>query len=136
MSAGRSGFAADTRYAIHAPKHETFDLRGRTNTDPKGIVRAVDDYTVQPWGLYVARPTPGFRRAAFESRGSLLQIAGRTSDPDRALRNLLERDRMFTERLRTEAGRLALPVIEVDTLMTEEELAERVAEGFALYSRP
>ncbi len=81
-------------------------------------------------------PTPGFRRAAFESRGSLLQIAGRTSDPDRALRNLLERDRMFTERLRTEAGRLALPVIEVDTLMTEEELAERVTEGFALYSRP
>ena len=31
----------------------------RTNTDPKGIVRAVDEYVVQPWGLYVARPTPG-----------------------------------------------------------------------------
>ena len=27
---------------IHAPKHETFDLAARTNTDPKGIVRAVD----------------------------------------------------------------------------------------------
>jgi uncharacterized protein len=26
-------------------------------------VRAVDDYTVRPWGLYVARPTPG--RAQF-----------------------------------------------------------------------
>ena len=63
MSVGRSGFAADTRYAIHAPKHETFDLRGRTNTDPKGIVRAVDDYVVRPWGLYLARPTPG--RAQF-----------------------------------------------------------------------
>jgi len=35
----------------------------RTNTDPKGIVRAVDTYTVQPWGLYMARPTPG--RAQF-----------------------------------------------------------------------
>jgi uncharacterized protein len=35
----------------------------RTNTDPKGIVRAVDVYTVQPWGLYMARPTPG--RAQF-----------------------------------------------------------------------
>jgi uncharacterized protein len=34
-------------------------LDARTNTDPKGIVRAVDEYTVQPWGLYVARPTPG-----------------------------------------------------------------------------
>jgi predicted RNA-binding protein associated with RNAse of E/G family len=43
---------------MHPPKHETFDLRARTNTDPKGIVRAVDEYTVQPWGLYLARPTP------------------------------------------------------------------------------
>jgi len=48
---------------IHPPKHETFDLVGRTNTDPKGIVRAVDEYLVQPWGLYMARPTPG--RAQF-----------------------------------------------------------------------
>jgi uncharacterized protein len=48
---------------MHPPKHETFDLLARTNTDPKGIVRAVDDYTVRPWGLYLARPTPG--RAQF-----------------------------------------------------------------------
>ncbi len=48
---------------IHPPKHETFDLTARTNTDPKGIVRAVDVYTVKPWGLYMARPTPG--RAQF-----------------------------------------------------------------------
>ena len=44
---------------IHPPKRETFDLTTRTNTDPKGINRAVDVYTVQPWGLYMARPTPG-----------------------------------------------------------------------------
>ncbi|MEZ0363220.1 DUF402 domain-containing protein [Mycobacterium sp. pUA109] len=48
---------------MHPPKHETFDLVARTNTDPKGIVRAVDVYTVRPWGLYMARPTPG--RAQF-----------------------------------------------------------------------
>ena len=48
---------------IHPPKRETFDLTTRTNTDPKGINRAVDVYTVQPWGLYMARPTPG--RAQF-----------------------------------------------------------------------
>ena len=47
---------------MHPPKHETFDLRARTNTDPKGIVRAADEYTVQP-GVYLARPTPG--RAQF-----------------------------------------------------------------------
>ncbi len=44
---------------IHPPKRETFDLAARTNTDPKGIVRTVDDYALQPWGLYMARPTPG-----------------------------------------------------------------------------
>jgi predicted RNA-binding protein associated with RNAse of E/G family len=44
---------------MHAPKREVFDLVGCTNTDPKGIVRAVDVYTVRPWGLYMARPTPG-----------------------------------------------------------------------------
>jgi len=48
---------------MHPPKHETFDLRSRTNTDPKGVVRAVDEYIVRPWGLYLARPTPG--RAQF-----------------------------------------------------------------------
>jgi predicted RNA-binding protein associated with RNAse of E/G family len=44
---------------MHPPKHETFDLRAHTNTDPKGVVRAVDEYIVRPWGLYLARPTPG-----------------------------------------------------------------------------
>lgn len=48
---------------VHPPKHETFDLVAHTNTDPKGIVRDVDVYTVTPWGLYMARPTPG--RAQF-----------------------------------------------------------------------
>lgn len=45
--------------SIHPPKYELFDLRARTNTDPKGIVRAVEVYLVKPWGLYMARPAPG-----------------------------------------------------------------------------
>jgi hypothetical protein len=77
-------------------------------------------------------PTPDFRRAAFDSRGSLWEIAGKTSDPERALRNLLERDRMFTERLGRETERLALRAIEVDATMTEEGLAELVGESFGL----
>jgi 2-phosphoglycerate kinase len=77
-------------------------------------------------------PTPGFRRAAFDSRGSLWQIAGKTSDPERALVNLLERDRMFTDRLDEETRRLGLHVIEVDTAMTEDDLAGRVTEAFGL----
>ncbi|TPG32293.1 DUF402 domain-containing protein [Mycolicibacterium hodleri] len=48
---------------MHPPKRETFDVAAHTNTDPKGIVRDVDEYHEQPWGLYMARPTPG--RAQF-----------------------------------------------------------------------
>jgi len=77
-------------------------------------------------------PTPGFRRAAFGSRGSLLQIAGKTSDPEKALRNLLERDRMFTERVREEAAGLGLRVIDVDVTMTEDDLAGQVTRAFGL----
>lgn len=77
-------------------------------------------------------PTPEFRRAAFENRGSLWDIARRTSDPETALHNLLARDRMFTARVREEAKRLELHVIEVDTTMTEDHLVERVTETFGL----
>jgi hypothetical protein len=77
-------------------------------------------------------PTPAFRRAAFESRGSAQDIAGRTGDPGRALRNLLQRDGMFTARLRGEAERLGLGVIEVDTAMAQDALARRVAAALGL----
>ncbi|GAA3102487.1 hypothetical protein GCM10010464_77470 [Pseudonocardia yunnanensis] len=53
-------------------------------------------------------------------------------DPERALRNLLERDRMFTERLYGEAKHLGLHIIEVDTTMTEDDLEGRVTEAFEL----
>lgn len=77
-------------------------------------------------------PTPEFRRAALHSRGSLWQIAGRTSDPERALRNLLDRDHLFTERLRAETTRLGLPTIEVDATMTEDALVAAVARALGL----
>ena len=42
-------------------------------------------------------PTPEFSRAAFASQGSLSELAGKTGDPERALGNLLERDRIFNK---------------------------------------
>jgi 2-phosphoglycerate kinase len=75
-------------------------------------------------------PTPEFRLAAIEHRGSLWTIAGKTSNPATALRNLLERDRMFTERLYEETSRLDLQAIEVDTNITEDALAQRVTSAF------
>jgi hypothetical protein len=77
-------------------------------------------------------PTPEFRRAAFGSRGSLWEIARKTGDPEKALHNLLERDRMFTDRLRQQAHCLSLPVIEISTAMTEDGLAGLVTEAFGL----
>lgn len=80
-------------------------------------------------------PTPAFRRAAFDSRDGTWAIAGKTSDPERALDNLLERDRMFTEQLRGETRGLGLPAIEVDTPTTEDELVSAVAAAFGLTGR-
>jgi hypothetical protein len=80
-------------------------------------------------------PTPEFRRAAFESRGELWTIAGKTSNPERGLRNLLARDGLFTERLREVARMADLSVIEVTPSVTEGALADRVAEQFGL-ARP
>ena len=78
-------------------------------------------------------PTQEFRQAVIESRGgSAWAFLAKTSDPKRALRNLLERDRMFTDLLREETTRLELPAIEVDMTITEYELTQRVADIFEL----
>jgi hypothetical protein len=45
---------------------------------------------------------------------------------------LLERDAMFTERLKEEAQRLEMNIIQVDSTVTEDEVAGRVAELFGL----
>jgi hypothetical protein len=55
-----------------------------------------------------------------------------TGDPERALRNLPERDQMFTELLCEEKKPLGLPAIEIDTTMTENDLTERMTEIFGL----
>src|SRR5215204_3598286 len=78
-------------------------------------------------------PAPDFRQSVVESRGrSASGFLARTTDPERALHNLLERDRMFTNILREETARLEVPAIEVDATMTEDDLAKRVTEGFGL----
>lgn len=81
-------------------------------------------------------PTPEFRRQAFEDRGSTWTIPAQTSDPDRALANLLERDRLFTEKLRSEAGRLDLETIEVDGAEDAGGVARRVARTLGLANAP
>ncbi len=96
------------------------------------LPRLVAPYLSAPRQSVWLLPAPAFRRAAFTARGSLWEIAGRTTDPQRALHNLLERDRLFTERLRAETGLLRLRAIEIDESTAEDELAEHVRTAFGL----
>jgi len=78
-------------------------------------------------------PTPGFRQAVIDSRGGTAwSFLAKTSDPERALHNLFERDRMFTDVLRAETSRLKLSVIDVEVTTTEDELTKRVKDVFEL----
>ena len=73
-------------------------------------------------------PSPRFRRRVFADRG--WEIPHRTSEPERARRNLLRRDEMFTDRLRADLSRLGLPVLEVDGSMTADAATDLVARVF------
>lgn len=77
-------------------------------------------------------PTPEFRLAAFERRGTLWTIPRKTSDPERALRNLLERVGLFTERVRSDVESAGLPFITLDRSIAENDLVDRVAKQFGL----
>ena len=78
-------------------------------------------------------PTPSFRQAVVESRGGpAWGFLAKTSNPEVALHNLLERDRMFTNILRVETARLGLRSLEVDTTTTEDTLTKRVTDAFGL----
>ena len=78
-------------------------------------------------------PTPDFRRSVFASRGWPQRgFVAETGDPHRALQNLLDRDEMFTERLRGSTAELGLPAIQVDGSQPAGRLASRVAALFGL----
>lgn len=65
---------------MHPPKIETFDVDAMTNTDPKGIVRDVEEYRVKPFGLYMARPTPGRKQFHYLESWLLPDLGVRISD--------------------------------------------------------
>lgn len=78
-------------------------------------------------------PTPEFRQAVFDTRGGReWGFIAKTGDPERALQNVLERDAMFTDRLTEQTRHLGLHVLEVDSTVTEENLARRVSALFGL----
>ncbi len=52
---------------MHSPKVERFDVAAGTNTDPKGVVRPVERFALQPWGLYLTRSADHARFHHLES---------------------------------------------------------------------
>ncbi len=78
-------------------------------------------------------PSPEFREATLERRGGRTWgFLAKTSDPERARQNVLDRDRMFTDRLRREINSLELRAIEVQHTIDEDHSARLVAEIFGL----
>ena len=77
-------------------------------------------------------PTPAFRAIAFERRGFTWEIPNKTSQPQRALSNLLHRDQLFTDELAAEAKALRLDVIEIDGQQDIDAVSARVATALSL----
>ena len=77
-------------------------------------------------------PTPRFREAAFDARGSTWRIADQTSNPARALENLLQRDAMFTDEVGAEAAALGLTTVHVDISVGVTELVEQAGRALGL----
>lgn len=65
---------------IHPPKVETFDLDTHTNTDSKQLVRPVDEYRVETFGLYMARPVLDHPRAHYVESWLLPELGLRVTD--------------------------------------------------------
>ena len=101
----------------------------------KLLPRLVAPLLSQPNQAVWLIPTPQFRRAALESRGSLWSIAGRTSDPERALSNLLVRDAIYTKEVFKEAAALHLKTLEIDRSFSVDELVACVEECLGLKSQ-
>jgi uncharacterized protein len=65
---------------IHPPKVELFDIGAGTNTDSKQLVRTVQEYRVEPFGLYMARSMADHRTATFVESWLLPDLGIRVTD--------------------------------------------------------
>ena len=65
---------------VHPPKLETFDVPAMANVDPKGFVRPVDEYRIEPFGLYVARPVVGHKYMVYRESWLLPELDLQVTD--------------------------------------------------------
>ena len=97
---------------------------------PRPVSPLLSDTHQAVWLL----PTAEFRRKAFDSRGSTWEIPNKTSDPERALANLVARDELFTQALSREVGLLGLRMLEMDGGLDVEGSSQVVAHALGLGS--
>jgi hypothetical protein len=75
--------------------------------------------------------TEKFKLAALERRGKG-RFYGQVSDVERAWRNLLERDRLLTERIKADARARNMTLLDIDGSEAVEAVATRVAGYFGV----
>lgn len=97
------------------------------------LPRLVRPHVLDPRHAVWLIPTPTFRQAAFAARDPADAFWLRTTEPRRALANLLERDRIFTEVIATDASRQGLETLSVDGARGVDETVEELAERFGLH---
>ncbi|MEX0331459.1 MAG: hypothetical protein AB3N64_08565 [Puniceicoccaceae bacterium] len=76
--------------------------------------------------------TPEFRFKAFNERGTLRDIPDKTSNPEKALQNHLERESLFMQHLIEETRTEGVTALTVDGSFSEEELLKRVSTHFEI----
>jgi hypothetical protein len=122
------GFSMITDDLLHLPANRKVIVEG-FRLLPRLVKPLLSNARQAVWLL----PTPEFREAAIQQRGGGASgFLAKTSNPQKALRNLLERDRMFTDRLTKEVEGLELPAFAVHTGMSEEDSASLVEKLFGL----
>lgn len=95
------------------------------------LPRLVRPHLADPRHAVWLIPTSSFREAAYAAREPADAFWLRTSDPPRALANLLERDRIFTDAVAADAARLGLVTLSIDGERTVGDTVEELAERFA-----
>ncbi|HEX6358786.1 hypothetical protein [Actinophytocola sp.] len=96
---------------------------------PELVVRVVDSTR----RMIVMVPTEEFRRHQVDVLPRAARVGATVSDPARAQRNRLERDRLVAEDAVRAARRLGVRVLEVDGVLDAESVADTVADHFGPY---
>ncbi|GAA0944102.1 hypothetical protein [Actinocorallia libanotica] len=89
-----------------------------------------------PRRMVVMVPTPAFRDRQLRELPRAAAVGDAVSDPERAQRNRLERDRLVAEDAARSARRLGIRVIEVDGSQDAAAIAHLVADHFSPYLPP